>query len=163
MRNVALTFTARGKERILREGGSGDWTVNPLRVSDHVDYVICCQNTNPKRKGNDWGQATHKHGQAFLVGKLLEVISVTEDADKKKRYQFVFSEYAEIEIDDIWGGDRFPVRYLQEKDLPFDVTTLDYKPMPKFKSKERVFSLEEAKKALSNFYDIDKTDVKIML
>jgi hypothetical protein len=163
MKNVALTFTARGIDRILREGGSGAWTADPLRVSNSVKYVVCCQNTNPQRKGNDWGKISHKHGQAFLVGKLLEVVLVTKDPDEKKRYSFMFSEYAEIEVDNMWGGDRFPVRYLSEDDLPFDIDSLEFKPMPEFEPTEQIFTLDEAKKALAKFNEIKKSDVKIML
>lgn len=163
MRNVALTFTARGIERILHEGGSGAWTANPLRVSNSVDYVVCCQNTNPQRKGNDWGEISHKHGQAFLIGKLSEVVLVTKDPSEKKRYRFMFSEYAEIEVDDMWGGDRFPVRYVNEDDLPFDISSLDFKPMPEFEPTEKIFTLDEAKEALAKVHDLAKSDVKILL
>lgn len=164
MKNVALTFTARGINRILREGGSGDWTANPKRVSDSVTYVVCCQNTNDKRKGNDWGEVTHKHGQAFLVGKLSEVIQVTKDPKKKKRYRFLFSEYAEIKVDNMWAGDRFPVRYLSEDDLPFDISKLEFKPIPpKEEPTEKIFTLDEAKSALAKVNDIKPSEVKIIL
>ncbi|MBO1273634.1 hypothetical protein J3L11_18550 [Shewanella sp. 4t3-1-2LB] len=163
MKNIALTFTARGIHRILREGGSGDWTANPARVNDSVEYVVCCQNTNDKRRGNDWGEVTHKHGQAFLIGKLSEVVLVTKDPDKKKRYRFMFSEYAEIKVDDMWGGDRFPIRYLSEEDLPFNIKSLEFQPMPKVQSTEQFFTLDEAKKALASINDIKSTDVKIIL
>ncbi|GAB1622381.1 hypothetical protein AAOGI_24310 [Agarivorans albus] len=162
-KNIALTFTARGAERILREGGSGAWTADPLRVSDSVEYVICCQNTNSQRKGDDWGEISHKHGQAFMVGKLSEVVLVTKDPDEKKRYRFMFSEYAEIEVDNMWKGERFPVRYLSEKDLPFDIHLLEFKPLPKFKPTDQVFTLGEAKEALAKVNDISKSLVKILL
>lgn len=163
MKNIALTFTARGFDRILREGGSGDWTANPLRVSDEVEYVVCCQNTNPQRKGNDWGEITHKHGQAFIIGRLSEVVLTTKDSAEKKRYRFIFSEYAEIEVGDMWGGDRFPVRYIDEDDLPFDISSLSFKPMPKYEPTEQIFTLEEAKDALAKAHDISKINVRIML
>lgn len=163
MKNVALTFTARGIDRILREGGSGDWTANPLRVSNTVEYVVCCQNTNEQRKGNDWGEISHKHGQAFLIGKLSRVVLVTKDPNKKKRYRFLFSEYAEIEVDKVWGGDRFPVRYLTEDDLPFDINSLEFMAMPEFETTEQIFTLDEAKEALAKSHDIKHSDVKIIL
>lgn len=163
MKNVAITFTARGFERILREGGSGDWTANPLRVSDEVDYVVCCQNTNPQRKGDDWGQISHKHGQAFMIGKLSEVVLVTKDPSKKSRYRFVFSEYAEIEVDELWGGERFPVRYVSEDDLPFDISSLNFRPLPIYEPTEQIFTLDDAKDALAELHDIAKSNVRILL
>ncbi|MBB1417237.1 hypothetical protein H5187_08095 [Pseudoalteromonas sp. SG44-1] len=163
MKNIALTFTARGFERILREGGSGEWTADPLRVSDNVKYVICCQNTNPQRKGNDWGEVSHKHGQGFIVGKLSEVVLTTKDTSKKKRYRFMFSEYAELEIDHMWRGDRFPVRYLSENDLPFNIRALDFKPMPKFETSDQIFTLKEAKDALAKAHGIKESEVRIVL
>lgn len=163
MKNVALTFTARGIERILREGGSGCWTADPYRVSNSVEYVVCCQNTNPQRKGNDWGEISHKHGQAFIVGKLSEVVLATKDLGEKKRYRFLFSEYAEIEVDNLWGGDRFPVRYLSEDDLPFNIRSLEFKAMPVFEPTEHIFTLDEAKEALAKVHEMKKSDIKIIL
>ena len=164
MKNVALTFTSRGRGRVLREGGSGDWTADPFRVSNTIDYVVCCQNTNQQRKGNDWGEISHKHGQAFIVGKLSKVVlKKPDEANQKKRYFFMFSEYAEIEVDDMWGGDRFPVRYLSESDLPFDINSLEFKSMPKFESMDQIFTLAEAKIALAKANNIEQSHVRILL
>lgn len=162
-KDVALTFTARGINRILAEGGSGDWTVNPSRASADVAYVVCCQNTRDKRKGNDWGEATHKHGQGFLVGKVSEIVLVTTDPSKKPRYRFEFSEYAEIKVDHLWTGNHFPVGYMSKDELPFNIDALEFKSIEKVKAIDRIFSLDQAKEALAKLHQMKKTNVKIML
>lgn len=163
MKNVAMTFTARGFERILRDGGSGDWTASPERVSKEVEFVVCCQNTAPQMKGKDWGKISHKHGEGFIVGKLSEVVLMTQDPTQKKRCRFMFSEYAEISVDGLWQGDRFPVRYLSDEELPFDVHGLEYKPIPTFEPIERTFSLIEAKVALAKLNEMSHENVRILL
>lgn len=162
-KNIALTFTCRGRNRILRDGGSGDWTINPGRAIDNVEYVVCCQNLNPKRSGNDWGKATHKHGEGFLVGRVKDVSQVDTAPGEKKRYRFVFSKYAEIDVEGMWGKQRFPVQYLHEKDLPFDIQSLDFKPVPHFEPENRTFSLVEAKTAIALHHGIEANQVKIVL
>lgn len=162
-KNIALTFTCRGRERVLRDGGSGDWTIDPGRALDNVEFVVCCQNLNPKRSGDDWGSATHKHGEGFIVGRVVDVVQVETAPGKKNRFRFIFSEYAEIDVDGMWGKERFPVRYMHEKELPFDIQSLDFRPIPKFKSEDRTFNLEEAKAALALQHEIKVNQVKIVL
>lgn len=162
-RNVALTFTCRGRDRILKDGGSGDWTINPGRALDYVEYVVCCQNLNPKRKGDDWGEASHKHGEAFIVGRVKDVVQVKTEPQKKKRYRFMFSEFATVEVEKMWGKERFPVRYLHESDLPFEISELKFKPLPTFEKQERTFNLVEAKAALAEKYGIRANEVAIIL
>src|SRR3546814_12497831 len=84
-------FTCRGRERILREGGSQAWRMSTNQASKR-GYIVCVQNRN-----QGWGNATHPHHTAFLVGKLSGVVSsMGNDVRKLGK----ISDYADINITD---------------------------------------------------------------
>ena len=95
---------------MLSEGGSGDWKLDARRAK-RCKYVVCIQNQND----GDWGDATAEHHHAFVVGKLSGVSQSGDD-----RWKLEFSEYAEIDREDAWPGNRNPVYYSNLADLEID-------------------------------------------
>ena len=81
-------FTNRGRDRLIAEGGTQAWVLNPERARK-LTYVVCAQ----KRNDGDWGQPTHKQGQGFLIGKISSmsplpsraVASVSSSASARTR------------------------------------------------------------------------------
>lgn len=115
-----MVMTARGPDRILAEGGTQAWHLNPENARRY-GYVVCVQNRN---NGN-WGGATEPHLMAFLIGKISAVELSDESADQGKpsRYMIKISEYARIAVQaPAWVG-RNPVKYA---DLAYlDIQSLD--------------------------------------
>lgn len=126
--SAVMVMTARGPDRILQEGGSQAWVLNPKNALKHK-YVVTVQN----RHNGPWGGATEPHGMAFLIGKISDVVVSPEPRraqDPNERYLIKISEYARIAVPVTWRGSN-PVRYLDiQQDLGIDPDSLDFKPMP---------------------------------
>ncbi|MFA3137585.1 hypothetical protein KWE28_18210, partial [Acinetobacter pittii] len=105
-----VVLTARGKSRILREGGSQAWRLNAHHAGK-CSYVVCVQNRN-----KSWGHPEAKHHTAFLVGKISS-ISRSQEADCEGRWIINISEYADISIPNMWDGNRNPVAYSTLEEL----------------------------------------------
>lgn len=86
-------------------------------------YLVCTQNRH--RHG---GTPEAPHGAAFLVGK----VSGVEPAEPRNgpRWLVRISEYAEIEMPEVWDGSRNPVRYTTLQNVGIDPATLDFQPVP---------------------------------
>lgn len=98
-----VVFTNRGRDRLWEECGSQAWRMDASRASK-CEYVVCVQNRN----GN-WGQPTAPHKEAFMIGKIKEIVPSDEDSGRQK---IVFSSTAEISVPNMWGGNRNPVAYM---------------------------------------------------
>jgi hypothetical protein len=171
-----VVFTNRGVGRLLEEGGSQAWKLNPERVRK-LTYVVCVQNRND----GDWGRPTHEQGEGFLIGKISGVDTNSEDRESN-RYIIRFDEYAEISVPKLWetlGGLRNPIRYLNDLEKYFDVDRLHWKRIhpgthgepPSSASsvvqnaagETRGLDIADAKKALATFYRVPVTAIEIVI
>ncbi len=171
-----VVFTNRGVGRLLEEGGSQAWRLNPDRVRKRT-YVVCVQNRND----GDWGCPTHEQGEGFLIGKISGVETNSEDRESN-RYIIKFDEYAEISVPKLWeklGGLRNPVHYLNDLEKYVDVDQLEWKrihprtdgeppraafpAVPNSASDRRGLDITEAKNALATFYRVPITAIEIVI
>lgn len=126
---VVVVFTYRSTETIIRDGGAYWWKLNRDRARKCV-YAVCTRNAF--REGV---QGTEEHQSAFLVGKVsgLSLYSGNEESNAG-RYIIHFSEYAQVNIPNVWDGDRNPVKYSPleefEKHFNIDFSALQWEPMP---------------------------------
>src|ERR1700687_972227 len=105
--DTIVVFTARSPERIVREGGSQAWVLNPARAK-RCTWLVCTQNRhNPDYEFSD---ATEPHGSAFLIGRI-SAIRKSEDAHDQIRWRIEISEFARIDCPNAWDHGRNPVRY----------------------------------------------------
>lgn len=122
--DAIVVFTARSPVRIIREGGSQAWVLNPARAK-LCTWLVCTQNRhNPNHEFSD---ATEPHGSAFLVGKIS---AVRQSGDDERRWLVAISEFARVAVPDVWKHWRNPVRYLTLEDLGINPDELDFQPMP---------------------------------
>jgi hypothetical protein len=130
---VVVVFTARSLERILAEGGTSAWRLNPKHTR-RCEYAICTRNTHGHWDQGDWNIGSETHCAAFLVGKIKKVVPATappeNDESPSSRYKILFSEFARVNIPNAWKGDRNPVNYKSVDELGIDFTTLKWEPMP---------------------------------
>lgn len=175
--NAIAVFTARGLERTFTEGGSMAWVLDARRARKY-EYVVCIQNYDPK---NNWGQASYDHKTAFLVGRLESVLPVPKkNPADKQRWLLKFSEYARISIPDAWPGNQNPVFYTDLETLGIDPGSLQFHPMPRPHEAEvpayeeheddaagqndvLPLSVAEAKAGLALKYDVDPSNIKIII
>ncbi len=171
-----VVFTNPGLGRLLEEGGSQAWKLNPDKVRK-LTYVMCVQNRND----GDWGRPTHEQGEGFLIGKISGVETNSEDRESN-RYIIKFDEYAEISVPKLWeklGGLRNPVHYLNDLEKYVHVDGLEWKRIhshmegeppraaspivPNVLSQGRGLDIAEAKKALATFYRVPVTAIEIVI
>ena len=94
-----------------------------------------CRNANSRTPEDDI-----RHGTAFLVGKIKDVVPSTE---VDNRWLIKISDYALIDEPDQWEG-RNPVGYWKDDDYEeIDFKNLDYVPL------ETGLTISEAKLGLS--------------
>jgi hypothetical protein len=170
-----VVFTNRGVGRLLEEGGSQAWKLDPDRVCK-LTYVVCVQNRND----GDWGRPSHDQGEGFLVGRISGV-EKSPEAESDRRFIIRFDEYAEISIPDFWeklGGLRNPVRYIDDLEKYVDVNALTWRrvqpqtdgeppraalPSASPAIEAKGLDITEAKKALSTFYRVPVTAIEIVI
>jgi len=58
------------------------------------------------------------------------VVPSPDHKGRKSRYLIQFSEFARLNIPEIWKGDRNPVKYDTLEELGIDLSTLRWEPMP---------------------------------
>jgi len=124
-KDTIAVFTARSPNRIIAEGGSQAWVLNPVRAK-LCKWLVCMQNLhNPDHEFSD---ATEPHGSAFLVAKISGITQSPEG--REDRWLIEISEYARVTVPDVWQHWRNPVRYTSLSDLGIDVAGLEFEPMP---------------------------------
>jgi hypothetical protein len=120
---AAVVFTAKSVESILREGGTSSWRLDRNHARQ-CPFAVCTRNANA-----EWVEGPEAHHSAFLVGKIKDVVPSPEPG-VQNRYVIQFSEYARVNIPDIWKGDRNPIKYVPLEELGIDPSTLTWEPMP---------------------------------
>ena len=89
----------------------------------------------------------------------------------------MFSDYAVVDMPEVWGGWRNPVRYTTMEDLGIGPDDLDFRPMPKNESGEEdqpqgstadplravPLSIAEAKEALALTFGVSPEAIEITI
>ncbi len=118
---ATIVFTAKSFERILREGGTSSWRLDRNHAR-RCPYAVCTRNAHA-----GWVEGPEAHHSAFLIGRISDVVRCPQTPE---RYLIQFSEFARVDIADIWQGDRNPVRYGTLEDLGIDPEKLTWEKMP---------------------------------
>jgi hypothetical protein len=173
--NTIVVFTARSPGRIIEEGGSQAWVLNPAR-GKNCEFLVCTQNRhNPDHEFSD---ATEEHGAAFLVGKISGIVASPEGRDD--RWLIEISEFARINKPDVWNW-RNPVRYTSLSELGIDLAGVKFEPTPNAKERPAkreaarpreavatawppaTLTIPEAKKALAATFGVKPDAVEITI
>ena len=91
------------------------------------------------------------------------------EEDCENRWLLTFSEYAEIDIPDVWPGNRNPVLYTDLESLNIDVNTLHFEPMPEPKlitqpeivKSNSSLTVAEAKAGLALTFGVSPSNIEI--
>jgi hypothetical protein len=158
--NVVSVMTYKSVETILEVGGTQSWSMSRERAMG-CKYAVVCRNAfHPEVEGRE------AHHSAFMVGKISDIVPSTET---EGRWLILFNEYALINVADQFDG-RNPVRFWTTDDYEdIDFEALDYKPMPTVEKrpvpaqKTEGMSIAEAKAALSLRYEVDPSNIDIII
>jgi len=118
---VIVVFTAKSVETLLEEGGTSSWRLDRNHARQCA-FAVCTRNAYA-----DWVEGPEDHHSAFLVGKVKDV---TPAPGREGRYLVQFSQYARVNIPNVWHGDRNPVKYSTLEKLGIDPSTLKWEAMP---------------------------------
>jgi len=164
--DTLIVFTARSPERIIREGGSQAWLLNPARAK-LCAWLVCTQNRhNPDHEFSD---ATEPHGCGFLLGRISGVRPSEED---EGRWLISISEFARINYPDLWDHGRNPVRYTSLGELGISLDGVQFQPMPTSAEprppvgSQRVpptLTIAEAKRALAASFGVKPEAIEITI
>lgn len=135
-RAVIIVFTAKTISRLIREGGTSSWVLDPIRAAK-CKYAICTRNAEAKPDSeNEWGIGPEKHRSAFLIGRVKDVIL---SPGYKDRHLVRFSKFALLDIPDLWKKyegkvkrpPRSSIRYTYLEDTGINPKDLKWKKMPR--------------------------------
>ena len=169
-RDTIVVFTARSLERILREGGSQAWVLNPVNARQ-CRWLVCTQNRhNPDHEFSD---ATEPHGAAFLIGKISGVVRAP-DEEAGDRWMVTISQYARISVPNVWNHRRNPVRYASLEELGINLNEIQFVPVqevadypPSLTSRSggpaALLTIAEAKKELATAFGVKPEAVEITI
>ena len=165
-RNVAVVFTFKSVERLLREGGTSSWRLD-RNHGRGCEFAVCTRNGR-----SAWTEGNEPHQSAFLVGRVKDVVPSPTDK-RSKRFLIQFSEYALVSIRDVWKGDRNPIRYDESlQALGIDPATLKWQPMPTqppstsptpSSSNVGPLTIPQAKQGLSLMFNVPPEAIEIMI
>jgi hypothetical protein len=122
MSDTIVTFTSRTAEEIVATGGSQAWRLKPVHARK-ASFLVCARNKN-----SDWSEGPEPHGSGFLVGHISGVVPAP---DRPERWMIQISDWARIDVPDLWEFGRNPVHYGDIADLGIDPDALDFEPVQK--------------------------------
>lgn len=165
--NTVIVFTAKGINKTIEQGGSGNWKLNAERVKK-CDYLILTANSHQPASMH----LKEKHGHAFLIGKISGLTQAAFDDQGNKesnRWIIQFSEYAEIDLPNAWGGFQNPVKYADLSEFSLDPELLNWKPFPTDQIINQIhrgvpaLTIEEAKFGIAKKLEITPECIEISI
>lgn len=175
---AVVVLTAKSTERILREGGTSSWRLDRNHARQ-CTYAVCTRNAHA-----DWVEGTEPHHSGFLVGRVRDVVPTDPSPENSEvrggRYLIQFSQFARVNIPDVWKGDRNPVSYRSLEDLGIDPSTLEWAdmpdnvtvpepgpgvvaPQPATASRPLPLSMAEAKRGLALTFNVPPESIEITI
>jgi hypothetical protein len=172
---VTVVFTAKSTERILKEGGTASWRLDRNNARQRP-YALCTRNAHA-----DWVEGPEEHRSAFLLGKVSDVVptrDVLEGENADNRYLIRFSEYAKLDMPDVWvKGDRNPVKYTTLEELGVDPSQLTWEAMPEpgvvpymsmvaddgRPAEDKPLTMAEAKRGLALMFNVPPSAIEITI
>lgn len=126
---VAVVFTGESVEKVISEGGTSAWRLDPSRARN-CRFVVCARNISSRwpEVNSGWPKPVEPDRSAFLVGAIRDVVSSPEHPN---RFVIRFTEFARIAIPDVWKkGSRNPVMYSTLGELGIDDSKLSWESVP---------------------------------
>ncbi|MGW6694926.1 hypothetical protein ACWF62_14260 [Rhodococcus sp. NPDC054953] len=162
--DTVVVFTAKSPERILREGGSQAWKLDPARAAK-CEWLVCAQNTH---NFEDYADGSEPHGSAFLIGRISRISPSTDTAG---RWLIEIGDYARISQPDVWAGDRNPVRYTKFNDLGISLADVEFQTIERRATNTALqppaeaaaLTIAQAKAGLAKTYDVDPDSIEIVI
>lgn len=176
VQEIAVVFTAKSIDRILREGGTSAWRLDRNHAR-RCKYAVCTRNARAP-----WVEGPEEHHAAFLVGKIRDVVPCRPTPENEEapenRFLIEFSEFARVNVPNLWTGDRNPIKYRSAEEVSIDFSQLDWEKMPEVvgesasepsqgRAVEKVtvkpLTMAEAKKGLALTFNVPPEAIEITI
>jgi hypothetical protein len=168
---VAVVFTGESIDEIVARGGTCAWRLDPRRAR-LCEFVVCTRNARADR-----AERREAHQAAFLIGKIRDVVPYPYTDSTTIRYLIRFSEFARLNVPNVWSGYQNPVKYMSVKEVGIEPSTLRWEPMPESvgtvgKTDEptvaptngaKPLTLNEAKNGLAQTFGVSPEAVEITI
>lgn len=164
--NIVIVFTSKPLETMIVEGGSGHWSANRKRLEGCSYLVATKSNTLREHFPSN---TNIEQGAAFLIGRISNIANAP--ASESGRLVIQISEYAEVNIPEVWTGNRNPVAYTDAESfqrqhrINFSELTWQRFPETELRSEidVRPLTIEEAKKGIAKTLGIDPSCIEIQI
>ncbi|MFD4357491.1 hypothetical protein ACFWPX_33440 [Nocardia sp. NPDC058518] len=157
--NTVVVFTAKSSEKILSEGGSQAWKLDPSRARK-CEWLVCTQNAH---NYEEYADGSEPHGSAFLVGRISRITPATE-VGVEGRWKIEFSEFARISQADAWTGDRNPVRYTTLASLGINLDGVEFHKLERNETAvSTALTIAQAKAGLAETYGVGVDSIEIVI
>ncbi|MBH0775756.1 hypothetical protein [Nocardia bovistercoris] len=157
--NAVVVFTGKSFEKILREGGSQAWKLDPSRAKK-CEWLVCTQNAH---NYEDYADGVAPHRSAFLIGRISRVSPAT-DPGVEDRWLVEIGEYAPLAQPEVWGGDRNPVRYTTLDALGIDLEGVKFQKLERETTSAAAgLTIAQAKAGLAATYGVSVDSIEIVI
>ena len=152
MEDTVVTFTANDLQYIKTNGCDNSWVLNKDRAGS-CKYLVCCHSEGAKKR------------HAFVVGLISRIRFVCVDQHSgKDRWAIHISEYASIDIPNVWERWHNPVHYTTLKSLGIDISTLNFEKIQKTENSHvPSSSIEQAKEGIAKKYNVSPEQIEILI
>jgi hypothetical protein len=151
MENTIVTFTRNQLQEIKAEGCDYSWILNKQRA-EKCKYLVCCHSEGAKRR------------DAFLVALISKIRQVDNDVNGNARWAIDISEYASIDLPNMWGGWQNPVHYASLEELGIKLSNLKLEKLPESEKNDTPsLTLEQAKQGLAKSFAINPEQIEILI
>jgi len=166
-----VVFTSRSFARMLADGGSQAWVLDPKRARE-CRYLVCAWNST----GEYAERSSYQRGDAYLVAPITS-IEAAAPPEASNRYIIRFREFAHVTVRAIWNGQRNPVWYtslqalgIAVEDFKFEaapapapsdtVVPFQAQSLPEFPSQ---LTIAAAKRGLAMTYGVEPDAIEIVI
>ncbi len=151
MEDTIITFTRNQLQEIKAKGCDYSWILNKQRA-EKCKYLVCCHSEGAKRR------------DAFLVALISGIRFDHVDDSGNKRWAIEISEYANIDIPNVWKGWQNPVHYASLEELKIDLSTINFEKLQESKGNDTLpLTIEQAKQALAKSFNLNTEQIEILI
>ena len=162
--SAITVFTAHTLNKILSEGGSGTWVLDPKRANK-FKYLVCYRKPSWENRGDGTTERV-----PFLIGIIKSFADRSRGDERGQRRFFIeLSTYAIItDGKPHHDSRRNPVAYSSLHELGLDIQTLTFKELSALEPRrpaafEQPLTISEAKRALAKTFGVRPEDVEITI
>lgn len=152
MENTITTFTRNQLQEIKAKGCDYSWVLSKDRARA-CKYLVCCHSEGARQRN------------AFLAALISGIRFDHVDDSGNKRWAIEISEYASIDIPNVWKkGSRNPVHYTSLDELGIDPSTLKFEKLPLESGNDiNSLTIEQARQGLAKSFAVSPEQIEITI